>query len=289
MFPNVRLLIAAMIASVVALTCGFGIFAAFRVNHEPWVRLPSGSAPLRLAADNGASLSVAAGEPFGHRFQIGEPPVGSGTTALAYSAVEPAEQPVAKATTPAGDDHVREASVPARAPAPAPVAAGGTAAPASAQEVMVPELGLTVEQKATPAAATSATGEPAPTPTSTIAVAEPRAEQASAALQATPETNVAPANAPSEVGPAMSEPTAKVAKRTARTHIATRKHRGHRLSASVVTSPNMQDLMSLQPHFLSAPPPYPPPQAMVRRHRVATGKPASAGSAVGGPLVAPSQ
>ena len=39
MFPNVRLLIVALVASVVALSCGFALFAAFRVNHEPLSRL----------------------------------------------------------------------------------------------------------------------------------------------------------------------------------------------------------------------------------------------------------
>ena len=46
MFPNVRLMIAATWASVVVLICGFGMFAAFRVSHEPLVRLPAVSALL---------------------------------------------------------------------------------------------------------------------------------------------------------------------------------------------------------------------------------------------------
>ena len=50
MFPNVRLLIAAVVASVVALSCGFALFATFRVNHEPLSRLATGAAPLQLAA-----------------------------------------------------------------------------------------------------------------------------------------------------------------------------------------------------------------------------------------------
>ena len=50
MFPNVRLLIAAVVASVVALSCGFAMFATFRVNHEPLSRLATGAAPLQLAA-----------------------------------------------------------------------------------------------------------------------------------------------------------------------------------------------------------------------------------------------
>jgi len=71
MFPNVRLMIAAVFASIVALICGFGIFAALRVSHEPLVRLPPATAPLQLVADNAAKSSVAfaPGEPFNGRFR----------------------------------------------------------------------------------------------------------------------------------------------------------------------------------------------------------------------------
>ncbi len=58
MFPNVRLMIVAVVASVFVLSCGFGVFAALRVNHEPLARLPSVTAPVQLAADNPAPTSV---------------------------------------------------------------------------------------------------------------------------------------------------------------------------------------------------------------------------------------
>ncbi len=60
MFPNVRLMIAAVFASVVVLSFGFGIFAAFRVNHEPLSRLPSGVAPPQFIADVAPSTAVPA-------------------------------------------------------------------------------------------------------------------------------------------------------------------------------------------------------------------------------------
>src|ERR1700722_17293156 len=67
MFPNVRLLIAAV---VVALSCGFGLFATFRVNHEPLSRLPPGAAPLQLAAGNPipSAMPPASADSFGNRF-----------------------------------------------------------------------------------------------------------------------------------------------------------------------------------------------------------------------------
>jgi hypothetical protein len=72
MFPNVRLMIAATLASVVALICGFGMFAVFRVSHEPFVRLPAATAPLQLVADNAArsSAGFASGELLDRRLQL---------------------------------------------------------------------------------------------------------------------------------------------------------------------------------------------------------------------------
>ena len=74
MFPNVRLLIAAVIASVVALSCGFALFATFRVNHEPLSRLATGAAPLQLAAGNLLPPAATPGpaDSFGNRFPLNE-------------------------------------------------------------------------------------------------------------------------------------------------------------------------------------------------------------------------
>ena len=89
MFPNVRLLIAAVVASVVALSCGFAMFAAFRVNHEPLSRLATGAAPLQLAAGNLPPPAASPGPAgsFGNRF-----PASDGDTTGA-SAPAPPPQP----------------------------------------------------------------------------------------------------------------------------------------------------------------------------------------------------
>jgi hypothetical protein len=58
MLPNLRLMIAAIATSVLALSCGFGIFAAFRVSHEPFARLPAAMAAPQLATENVAQLSA---------------------------------------------------------------------------------------------------------------------------------------------------------------------------------------------------------------------------------------
>ncbi len=73
MFPNVRLLVGALFASVVALTCGFGLFAAFRVNHEPLSRLPVGTAPIALVANEVAAPRTGWGTPFDGQSRLNGP------------------------------------------------------------------------------------------------------------------------------------------------------------------------------------------------------------------------
>ncbi len=137
MFPNIRLMIAAMVASIVALSCGFGVFAAFRVNHEPLVRLPPVTAPLQLIAGNSAAVAVAAAELFDRRFQTSPPQRASAAVpdrgaaeaeepAAAVAATESAVGPAAPAVptvlastvAPTADNHPLGAT----APEPAPVA-----------------------------------------------------------------------------------------------------------------------------------------------------------------------
>jgi hypothetical protein len=74
MFPNVRLQIVALFVSVVALSFGFGVFAAFRVNHEPLVQVPASAAPFQLTAENAApsTTTTSWGAPFGSRFWLSE-------------------------------------------------------------------------------------------------------------------------------------------------------------------------------------------------------------------------
>jgi hypothetical protein len=52
MFPNVRLMVVAILAAIAGISCGLGLFATFRVNHEPLARLAEGSPPMQLAIDN---------------------------------------------------------------------------------------------------------------------------------------------------------------------------------------------------------------------------------------------
>ncbi len=148
MFPNIRLMIAAIVASIVALSCGFGVFAAFRVNHEPLVRLPPVSAPLQLIAGNTGSVGVAEAEPFDHRFQTSPP----------ESAARPAEPP-----TPWRDDREGVETAPADSaavPERGVVAAGEPAAAAPATESAVGPGAPAVPTVSPTAAATANTVAP---------------------------------------------------------------------------------------------------------------------------------
>ena len=89
MFPNVRLLVGALFASVVALSCGFGLFAAFRVNHEPLSRLPVGTSPVQFVANEVAGRA-GWGTPFDGQSRLNGPQ--RGEIAADASAVTPAGQ-----------------------------------------------------------------------------------------------------------------------------------------------------------------------------------------------------
>jgi hypothetical protein len=54
MLPNVRLMIVAILSAIAGIGGGLGLFATFRVNHEPLARLAEANPPLQLAFDNRA-------------------------------------------------------------------------------------------------------------------------------------------------------------------------------------------------------------------------------------------
>src|SRR5262249_29060463 len=58
MLPTLRLLIAAMLATVVVLICGFGVFATLRVSRDPIAHLPTAAVPLQMFAEAGAGSAV---------------------------------------------------------------------------------------------------------------------------------------------------------------------------------------------------------------------------------------
>ena len=49
MFPNFRLMAVTVLAAIVGIGCGLGLFATFRVNHEPLARLSGGGGSVQIA------------------------------------------------------------------------------------------------------------------------------------------------------------------------------------------------------------------------------------------------
>jgi hypothetical protein len=90
MFPNVRLMAAAALVSVMALFFAFGVYASLRVSHEPLAR-SARAAPLQLVGFNVAMLPVAVLEPFAKE-QVAQAVADNGP-ALAYSGSPTAPAP----------------------------------------------------------------------------------------------------------------------------------------------------------------------------------------------------
>ena len=275
MFPNVRLLIGAMIASVVVLSCGFGVFAAFRVNHEPLARLPSVTAPVQLVADEPAAASetIATEETFGSRFQFSLSEIGDedaeDTASIAPAAVPPAA-PAPSAAEPAErtaltDDEPNASS--------APLSEADEKLPVP-QDTHAPETG----------------GDPVADGAARVAVA-PATDQSPPAeepAQANQEIEAVPVAAPETA----AKPTAKAARRTARKvvkrqRVAVKTYRAHRSRAHAIARSRSTDQNAAfaQPVFQSA-----PPDTFSARpgnaRRIAR-RTAARRTAVGGPFVRP--
>jgi hypothetical protein len=126
MFPNVRLIIVAITASLLAIGCAMslflGMFAAFSGSREPFSALPT-KPPLQIAFGGESSAPVVDGKPspFGIRFQLNAPQTPSGPVIVAVPAaldrIAPGEAPAAvePAAPPPQDDAAVQAPDPASA------------------------------------------------------------------------------------------------------------------------------------------------------------------------------
>jgi hypothetical protein len=214
MFPNVRLLIAATIASVVALSCGFAVFAALRVNHEPLAR--SAAPPLRLLASlSPAPPIMAAVEPFDREARPSEP----------SSAVDLADTP---ARTPPANDQM--AATPAAESDAPPVAANdATSSPPAPPSPPAPDAGTERETIAPPAGSAGGASTPAPPQTPGVAAVPAPADQSVVIDEAGQETEFVPAALPRPA----AKPTKAAAKRkTARAHAAAKTRYARRVPPS---------------------------------------------------------
>lgn len=241
MFPNVRFMIAAVVASIVTLVGGFGLFANFRVSHEPLNRLAGGAPPLQLAADSTAPSAVT-GDSFGPRFQViqtqiagtaaAPPPTHDDNTALSatetapVAAVEPKpspaespEQATPVAPTPAAAPDAKQDDVAARAnespsepQSESPPTTTDTAAAPPSESASPPAPQTTaVESPAEPvsaAADTTATVTPAdPAPAAELPPQQPPTQQADQDAKPDTAAAVTPPAPPIATAPTTTAPT----------------------------------------------------------------------------------
>lgn len=149
MFPNLRLMIVAIVASILGISCALGLFAEFRVSHDSFLRESNANAALQLAVgDAAAGRVVNTAAPFEFRFQA-PPPAGGFDTA---GGSETSDQATSVATP--------RPAPPAETPAtPAPDARAPTTSPVTAA----------TEPAAVPGASAGAIETPSPAITGSIA------------------------------------------------------------------------------------------------------------------------
>jgi hypothetical protein len=134
MFANVRLMLVAISASLLAVVCAMaffmGVFAVFSVAHEPFSTLATAKPPLQIALADDIAVAVADGKPapFGVRFQLNAPaPVNRPVIIAVPHAVDrPAPPDAPAAAEPAAD--AQPAAVPPRDGAPPPQGSAATEA-----------------------------------------------------------------------------------------------------------------------------------------------------------------
>jgi hypothetical protein len=233
MFPNVRLTVVAILAAIAGIGCGLGLFATFRVNHEPLARLAEGSPPLQLAFHNRA-LDSDARAPLEARLPVnGAPKVISVPVIIATpsSAPSPATSPAAEQASAdlaiAGDSSVQQESAGAAVEDKSNTASIAIAVPAEQSSVPpeAPDLSETV--------AAVADQQPAASPASAPAARQTAAINAAAEDQQ-------PAAKPTKSGDSKAAEPAARATRTPPTRRAAKTVRARRTVATVAARPTYQ-------------------------------------------------
>lgn len=204
MFPDLRLLIGALAASIAALCCGFGVFAAFRVNHEPLSRLPVATAPLQLVINEAATPRQTWGAPVGALVPLNVSDVP--TTQPAFSSAHPAAIEAARVSTAAAKTTAVVAAPRQHASSPPTQTASANPANPAAPAIHSPPAEAKPAASTAPSpAASSGSVPPAETLPAKSQATPPAAaanESASAAIAAIAAIDSAPAQASSGAQPA---------------------------------------------------------------------------------------
>ena len=164
MFPDVRWLFAAMLASILVLSGGFGLFASLRVRHEPLTHLSPSAGPPQLFADNASpSATPAVMAPFQSRFPADSNP----TVAVA----EPQAPRIDRDETPAPIEPPA-AQAPIEPPAAQPEVTADATTPAQPAEVSDGAKPLDLSP-VSPASEATPTPKPESAPAEVAAIAPP--------------------------------------------------------------------------------------------------------------------
>jgi hypothetical protein len=244
MFLNIRLMVVAILAAIAGIGSGLGLFATFRVNHEPLARLAEGSPPLQLAFDSLALGSDArmplearlpvsgAVKPISVPVVIPTPSLPSAVT-LDPATPSPAAERAGADSAITGDSGVQQATANAGAVDHTNAANLAVAVPAEQSSVTPEALAPTV-----------------PTQQETVAAAQDQRPAASAApapiAELTAAIDAAAENQQPAAKPAISadsnaaKPAAKTSRPAARARRASKTLRARRIAATVATQPVYQ-------------------------------------------------
>lgn len=140
MFPNVRLMIVAVLASIMGISCALALFAEFRISRDSFLRESSGAAaPLQLSAGGPPPALINATATFGGRLEA-PPPLPAVSVSL------PRQEPAAPAAAAAPQTTaVSPAASPQTAPDGAPASetvASKSSNPVDSAQSPSPEGGL---------------------------------------------------------------------------------------------------------------------------------------------------
>jgi len=277
MFPNVRLLIGALFASVIALSCGFGVFAAFRINHDPLSRLPADTALLQLVNEETVqptpgvrgAWEASSGPPLDRAQTDSAVMDASATVPVQRAAIEIAHRVIPQAVNAAAS------TATPRPPAPPPPKSSAASAPDAAATAGTPPstalqpvaaltsapaaprlpgaeaqpLGAAAVAQADAAAKTAA---PAKAALPAVADIEPATKAASPPAPPAEVTGALPQPAAAEAPPGSVKPPRKIARRRAELRRLVRRRAVRKANAAAARSKD-QDSYFADPIFRSAP------------------------------------
>jgi hypothetical protein len=252
MFPNVRLMAASTLASVMALFFAFGVYASLRVSHAPLAR-SSRAAPLQLVGFNVAMLPVTVLEPFADPHPA--PAAADNSAALAYSAAQAAAPQTALPAAVTPDAHADNAAADEPAENSDVTQMQITGALETAREPKAPDA--SPQESAEPAQSMEQSRADAAPPPASPAVVAPTAPappqiplaERTAAIETIPAAVAEPAAATDD----WADDTDIVPKKKKRKHIARRHFYRMPLRAVAQTTPAPQQQSSIWPAGIGGP------------------------------------